>query len=148
MTRNIAMTAIALPLLLAACGTPQERCIRKHTAEYRNVSNLLSEVEGNLARGYAWEERTVSRTVWGTCRRIERGDDDEPRMVSTPCWRDVTDTERFRVAIDPAAESRKRDNLSARKSELTAEAEAYVRACRTAFPEEDSTVTAAPAPSQ
>ena len=106
MTRNIALTAIALPLLLAACGTPQERCIRKNTVEYRNVSNLLSEVEANLARGYAWEERISSRTVWSTCRDYVRDRDGVARSISRPCWREVDYTERYRVPIDPAAEAR------------------------------------------
>lgn len=145
MTRNIALTAIALPLLLAACGTPQERCIRKNTVEYRNVSNLLSEVEANLARGYAWEERISSRTVWSTCRDYVRDRDGVARSISRPCWREVDYTERYRVPIDPAAEARKRDNLSARKQELTAGAEAYVRACKAAFPEEEAPQAAAPA---
>lgn len=138
MTRNIAISLSALPLLLAACGTPQERCIRQHTVEYRNVSQLLSEVEGNLARGYAWQEREVTRTEFGECRDIRRNKEGEPEFVSRPCWRDVTDTERFRVAIDPAAEMRKRDNLAARKAALSDQAAAYVSACKTAYPEEDA----------
>ena len=63
MTRNIAFAILALPLTLAACGTPQERCIAKNTSEYRSVARLLAEDEGNLARGYAWEERQVVDTV-------------------------------------------------------------------------------------
>ena len=139
MTRNIAIGLSALPLLLAACGTPQERCIRQHTIEYRNVSQLLTEVEGNLARGYAWQEREVTRTEFGECRAIRRNNKGEVEYVTRPCWRDVTDTERYRVAIDPAAEIRKRDNLAARKVALSDEAAAYVSACKTAYPEEEKT---------
>ena len=41
MTRNTALAAtLALPLLVAACGTPQERCISNNTSEYRTVSRL------------------------------------------------------------------------------------------------------------
>ena len=136
MTRNIAFAFAALPLLLVACGTPQERCIRQNTREFRNVSNLLAEVEANLARGYAWEEREVEDTVFTQCRDYVRNEDGELRAVLTPCWRDVTRTERYRVAIDPASETRKRDNLAARKLALSDEAKAYVQACQKAFPEE------------
>lgn len=141
MTRNIAFALTALPLLLAACGTPQDRCISKNTREYRNVSNLLAEVEGNLARGYAWEERVVYDEVLTQCRDVVRDNEGNARVILTPCWRDVSTTERYRVAIDPAAEQRKRANLAARKTQLSGQAEAYVRACQKAFPEEK---TAAP----
>ena len=63
MTRNIALGLLPV-LILAACGTPQERCISRNTSEYRTVARLLSEVEANLARGYAWEEREYMRTEW------------------------------------------------------------------------------------
>ncbi|WP_299838936.1 hypothetical protein [uncultured Paracoccus sp.] len=136
MTRNIALTLAALPLLLAACGTPQERCISKNTREYRNVSNLLREVEGNLARGYAWEERVVYDEILTQCRDLVRDREGNARVIYTPCWRDVSTTERYRVSIDPAAEQRKRANLAARQKDLAGQAEAYVRACQAAYPEE------------
>ena len=136
MTRNIAFALAALPRLLASCGTPQERCISKNTREYRNVSRLLSEVEGNLARGYAWEERVVYDEILTQCRDYVRDREGNARVIYTPCWRDVSTTERFRVAIDPASEERKRANLAARKAELAEQAGVYVRACQAAYPEE------------
>ena len=47
--------------------------------------------------------------------------------------RRVTDTERYRVPIDPAAETRKRDNLTARKQALMTHAAAAVDACKAAL---------------
>ncbi|AGT08230.1 hypothetical protein [Paracoccus aminophilus] len=134
MPRNI--TLALLPVLaLAACGTPQEQCISRNTSEYRVVSNLLAEVEGNLARGYAWEEREVTRTEWDDCRAVVRNRKGEPVMVSRPCLRNVADTQRYRVPIDPAAEARKRDNLIARRAALAPTANAAIAACKTAYPE-------------
>ena len=128
--------AAALPLLvLAGCGTPQEQCIARNTGEYRAVSQLLAEVEGNLARGYAWEEREVTSTEWGMCERLGRDKDGKMTILRSGCWRDVTDTERYRVPIDPAAEARKRDNLAAKKAALEGRARAVVEACRKAHPE-------------
>lgn len=135
MRRNTAFALAALPLLLSACGTPQERCISRNTGEYRNVSRLLAEVEANLARGYAWDERQVVRDRLTQCREVYRDKDGNAQVVSRPCWRDYVDTERFRVPIDPAAETRKRDNLAARRTALADQAAAYVEACRKAFPE-------------
>ncbi|MTD99422.1 hypothetical protein GIY56_03870 [Paracoccus sp. YIM 132242] len=137
MSRNSALAAIVtLPLLVAACGTPQERCISQNTSEYRTVSRLLAEVEGNLARGYAWEERQVVRDRLTQCRTYVRDDKGRAVVAYEPCWRDYVDTERYRVPIDPAAEQRKRDNLAARAAVLGNRAASVVQACRAAFPEE------------
>lgn len=134
MTRNI-LLALMPVLVVAGCGTPQEQCIRRNTDEYRTVSNLLAEVEGNLARGYAWEERTVSRTEWDDCPYVIRDKNGNSRIVNRSCMREVSDTERYRVPIDPVAETRKRDNLAARKKALTQSAVAAVDACKAAYPE-------------
>ena len=136
MPRNTTLALLALPLVLAACGTPQERCISQNTSEFRTVSRLLAEVEWNLARGYAWEERQVVRDRLTQCRDVRRDRDGKVVGVGyRPCWRDYIDTERYRVPIDPAAEQRKRDNLAARRAALADRAAAYVAACRKAFPE-------------
>ncbi|MDO5641672.1 MAG: hypothetical protein Q4G26_04690 [Paracoccus sp. (in: a-proteobacteria)] len=128
---------LLLPLLLlAACGTPQERCIARHTSEYRALSALLSETEGNLARGYAWEERTVSRMELESCPRIVRGRDGEARVIDTSCWRRVADTERYRVPIDPAAEMRARDYLAEKLRIEAPRAQSAIGQCKAAYPEE------------
>ena len=136
MPRNIAFALALVPLAVAACGTPQQRCIARNTDEYRTVSSLLAEVEGNLARGYAWEERQVVRDRLTQCRDFVRDSEGNVRPIYRTCWRDYVDTERYRVPIDPAAETRKRDNLAARKAALSDRAAAVVGACREAYPEE------------
>ncbi|MFD1797417.1 hypothetical protein FQV27_12350 [Paracoccus aurantiacus] len=130
--------ALLVPLsLLAACGTPQERCISGNTREYRTLRGLLAESEGNLARGYAWEERQVVRAELGFCRRPVRDREGDIRFVEYSCWRDVVDTERYRVPIDPAAEKRKRDYLAGKLNTETERARQVVSACRSAYPEDD-----------
>jgi hypothetical protein len=137
MARNIAFLLVTATLV-ASCGTPQEQCIRRGTDEYRTINRLLAEVEGNLARGYAWEERVITRTELDECPTIVRTKDGERQIVYRSCFRDVTDTERYRVPIDPLVETRKRDNLIARKAALTPAARAAVDACKAEFPEEKS----------
>lgn len=131
---------LALPLALltalGACGTPQEQCINRSTRELRTIDRLLAEVEGNLARGYAWETYQVVRTRWEVCGYTERQSPDgtvirKPRM----CLEDYTDTLRRRVPIDPAAEQRKRDGLIARRAQEMRQAEANIAACKTTYPE-------------
>lgn len=138
MPRNTTLVLlVTIPALVAGCATQQERCISKHTREYRTVSSLLAEVEGNLARGYAWEERQVVRTRLTQCRDVVRRDKDgNVEVYYRPCWRDYVDNERYRVAIDPAAEERKRDGLVTQKAALSGQAKAYAAACVKAFPEE------------
>ena len=134
MTRNI-LLALTSVVIVASCGTPQERCISRNTREYRTISSLLAEVEGNLARGYAWEERTVTRMEMDDCETMVRDSDGNRDFVTYSCMRDVSYQERYRVAIDPAAEARKRDGLIARKKALTPPAVQAVNACKTAYPE-------------
>ena len=134
MTRNI-LLALMPVLIVASCGTPQERCITRNTKEYRTIASLLAEVEGNLARGYAWEERTVSRMEMDDCEVMVRDRDGRRGFITRSCMRNVADTERYRVPIDPAAETRKRDNLIARKKALTPPAMGAVKACKAAYPE-------------
>lgn len=43
----------ALLLLLAACGTPQERCLRAATADLRALQAERAERQRNLERGFA-----------------------------------------------------------------------------------------------
>lgn len=142
MTRNIvnplpAAALVAVAIIISAC-TPQEQCIWRNTSEYRTVSDLLEEVEGNLARGYAWEERPITRTEWDDCPRVIHDKEGNSKVITVPCSRRVTDTERYRVPIDPMAEERKRDGLHERLARLTPAAEAATKACRAAYPDKSS----------
>lgn len=123
-------------LALAACGTPQERCINRSTGEVRDLMRLQAEVEGNLARGYAVEEYDVAVPSWEVCG-YDRYQSKDGRIISRPrmCMQDDYVTRTRRVAIDPEAEMRKRDALRARIKVLTPQAEANVAACRAAYPE-------------
>ena len=62
--------------------------------------------------------------------------DGEDVLVHRSCWRDVADTEVFRVPIDPVIEQRKADNLRSRLAALRPDAERAVQACRAAYPQE------------
>lgn len=131
-----ALLPMALLVLLAACGTPQDRCIDRATRELRAVEQLLAGVEGNLARGYAWDEKPVTRVRWEICgyRQIQNADG---TFITRPdmCMQPYTDTIRSRVAIDPETEKRKRDALIARRRALLPQAEANIAACKATYPQ-------------
>ncbi len=121
-------------LSLAACGTPQEQCIRRSTVELRKVERLIAETQGNLARGYAYEEDTITTHQWVACIAPGSGVAGRP-VRTTMCFEPETRTIRREVPIDPAAEERVLANLIAKRGQLAKAAEPAIAACRTAYPE-------------
>lgn len=127
------LTAALLPLaLLAACGTPQEQCIRRATGELRTVERLIAESEATLARGYGFETEERVRWNWVVCDRFTDG---TGQYHARMCWEPVRDTVRRPVAIDPAAEQRKLEGLRAKRAALQRAAEPQIAACRATYPE-------------
>jgi hypothetical protein len=124
--------ALAL-LFLAACGTPQERCIRNATEEVRTLDLLIAETRAALTRGYGYEQEQVIRYSYGHCGYY-RGHDGHryPRR----CFEPYYDTVSRPVAIDPAVEERKLAALQSRRAALAGRAAAEVAACRQQFPAE------------
>ncbi|MDF1619059.1 hypothetical protein [Pseudothioclava nitratireducens] len=134
--KRAAFALILSAVALTACGTPQEQCIQRNTRELRTVERLLAEVEGNLARGYAYEEYEWVTKRWEVCGydQITRPDGSVERKARR-CLEDHVVTRTRQVAIDPASETRKRDALLAKRKLLVRQAEAAVQACKAAYPE-------------
>jgi hypothetical protein len=130
--------AAVLLCLLAACGTPQERCVARETRDLRAVDRRIAETEGNLARGYALQDYEVDVTVLGRCLVRDpppaEGQPAPPPRYE-PCWRERTVTETRRVRIDPARERERLAGLQAERAVLARSAAAAVRLCRETFPE-------------
>ncbi|WP_375254701.1 hypothetical protein [Yoonia sp.] len=125
-------TMIALPfLVLAACATPREQCIDSVTQDTRVLASLIAQSEGNLARGYAIEQRQSLRTVVGTCRgRNEDGSD-----FFFACDETNTITTNVPVAIDLRAEQAKLASLQQRFVAAQAASNAAVAQCIAQNPE-------------
>jgi hypothetical protein len=138
LSRRAAPAGLAACLLLAACATPQQRCINDATRNLRVVGDLIAQAETNLARGYGIRQDTIWVPVWEQCTApvvVQNADgsrtfypgqmclDDEPRTVNRP------------VAIDLEAERRKLSQLQAQRKKLEREAGPAVAACRAAYPE-------------
>lgn len=133
------LTALALLIGLAACGTPQERCIAAQTRELALVSGLIAETEANLARGYALEEVVISTPIWRDCYppAYVLQPDGTPLIVagSGMCIDDVQQTVERPAAIDPQAERRKLAGLLERQAVLSKQAAPAVAQCRAIYPE-------------
>ena len=113
--------ALLLPLLLAACATPEQRCVGPAVAELRTIDRLIAETERNIARGYAIAREPGVRTRLAACLP---GDGpytfclyDQPVVTERP------------VAIDRRAERAKLETLFERRAELQTEARARLAAC-------------------
>jgi hypothetical protein len=129
------MKRILLPTLLAlaACGTPQEQCINKATRDMRVVDRLITETQGNLQRGYGFEEVTVYRDRWVNCTPAptEATPSPEPKM----CLDEVSDTERRPVALDLRAEAVKLQGLQEKRAQQAKAATKLIKECKAQYPE-------------
>lgn len=114
-------------LLLAACGTPQEQCISAATRDIRVVDRLIREAEGNLERGYGFEEYTVYELDYVNC-----GTQSNPDRV---CAIRRPEQERRPVAIDLAAEQVKLTQLRAKRAQQTKAVAPVIAQCRIDNPE-------------
>jgi hypothetical protein len=123
---------ILLPLaVLAACATPREQCIDAAMRDSRVLSALITETEGNLARGYALETEQDIRTVSRTCQ----GTTEDGTTFRFPCDETVTFERTVPVAIDLNAEQAKLDSLRERLATERAAADAAVSQCIAMYPE-------------
>ena len=122
---------IVLPLLLAACASPQERCISDANRELSIITGLVNETRANIARGFAvgTEEDVIVRR--GLCD----GQTEDGVAIKVACDRTITRERRVPVAIDLNAERAKLASLVERQTELRTNLNNRVDQCRAQFPE-------------
>ncbi len=127
------MLSMSVLSLLAACGTPQEQCINRNTRDLRTMDKLIAEVQGNLDRGYALEQYSVSVPVWKECVVPQRKPD--APLQTRPCLDEETETRTRPMAIDLNAERAKLESLFTKRDQLAREAEGVVAQCKAQYPE-------------
>ncbi|PUB10677.1 hypothetical protein [Yoonia sediminilitoris] len=121
-----------LPLVvLAACATPREQCIRDATSQLRILNALINETQGNLARGYAIVEEQEVRTLSRTCR----GRNEDGSTFRFPCDETETVTTTRPVAIDLNAEQDKLNSMLERQRLVKAASDQAVGQCIATYPE-------------
>jgi hypothetical protein len=119
---------------LSACGTPQEQCINRNTRDLRTVDRLITETEGNLARGYAFETVTVYEEYWTYCP-VSAPAEGEPTPPPRLCLDERPVTQRRPKAIDLYEETRKLESLKDKRISLARQAEKVIAACKAQYPE-------------
>ena len=127
--------ALTLLILLAACGTPQERCINGVTKDQRTLDRLIEETEGNIRRGFAYQEDTVYVPVWEPCwfgPPVAEGQKPRPPRM---CMEEEPRTTRRAVAIDLNAEAAKLKGLQAKRAQLVKASAPAIAQCRAQNPE-------------
>ena len=124
---------LGLLILLAACGTPQEQCIATGTRDLRVVDRLIAETEGNLARGYGFEQVTVTRPQWVNC--TPNPTPENPMPERKLCFDEVTTTSREAVALDLNAEAAKLASLKSKRAQLNRAALTLADQCKAQYPE-------------
>ncbi|MCV6598470.1 MAG: hypothetical protein OIF40_15460 [Mangrovicoccus sp.] len=117
--------------LLAACASPQQRCVQNINRDLSTVNRLIAETELNLSRGFTYETE-IRETgfgvtgCFGTGRYYGSGvsfcGSRDLRTVNTP------------VPIDPDTERRKLAGLKKKQEELTAIAARAEAACAARYP--------------
>ena len=123
---------IILPfVVLAACATPREQCIDDVTRDTRILNSLINETRGNIARGYALEERQEVRTFRTSCV----GRDDDGNEFTFGCDKTDTFTSTTPVAIDLNAERAKLASLEERFAQTQAASNQAVAQCIAVHPE-------------
>lgn len=105
--------AFSLLALLAACATPQQRCVDRAAADVRMLERQIARIEGNIDRGYAVHRSTgprvgVTACTGGQSLRLCQELSNEPR--ETP------------VAISIPEEKRKLAKLTVRLADARARA--------------------------
>lgn len=120
--------------LLAACGTPQEQCIRLGTRDLIVLDRLIGETRATLARGYALEEVEVDNWVWVICG--------PPPMVNGQavgpaerCFENVPRLELRPRAVNLAEERAKLASMEDKRRDLARAAQPVIAQCKAKYPE-------------
>ncbi|MEM9247100.1 MAG: hypothetical protein AAGB05_00235 [Pseudomonadota bacterium] len=119
---------ILIALMLAACATPREACLRASFSEVATLDRLILETEGNLSRGYRIDREPYVTNGLDFC--LGRGIYNSGVNVGLRYCNTVEtryrDVER---AIDPAAEKRTLAQLRSKRDVAARNAQASAVAC-------------------
>ena len=120
-------------LAVTACGTPQEQCISAGTRDLRVVERLIAEAEGNIARGYAWQEVTVIDHRWVDC--TPKPTVEVPTPAQNRCLVEMPEISQEPLAIDLNEEAAILASLKAKRARQLLAAKELIKTCEAKYPE-------------
>ena len=113
---------IALPLFLAGCLSPLERCIAQANRAAAATQSAITQTQGNIARGYAIHTQTVPYPIMYFCT--------PPGERAHYCTRQGYRTIETPVAINIDQEKRKLASLRKILARQKTEAQRATAQCR------------------
>lgn len=126
--RSILTVTVAGMVLLAACSTPQEKCINRVSKEMHTIDKLRQETAANISRGYAIDVSYVPYTTYGTCYY------GNGRRYSCP--QTYTRTVTKPRTIDVAQERSNLKELEQKLATLQEQSAPYIAQCKRQYPED------------
>ncbi len=127
---------LATVLLLTACGTPQEQCIRRETADLRTLESLIAETERNIQRGFGIEEYTTWEWDTYICYQPQPPGPTArfPRRSPAPA-RNRSHGRKRAGRHRPEPGTGELASMKQKRTELVRRANLAIEACRRAYPE-------------
>lgn len=122
-------------VLVAGCGTPQERCIAGATRDLRIVDRLIVQTQGNLDRGYALVDVERSTDRWVICAPGRPATATTPALAPQMCLQEYDYTVTEPRAINLADERVKLAELKKKRVLLDKASLPAVASCKLAHPE-------------
>ncbi len=129
------LPSLAVALLLGACGTVQDQCIRLATPEIQPLNRQIAATEATLQRGYALDEIEVREWRWVVCGPGQPGAPGQPPVPPEMCFEEVSRIEIRRRDVDLAAERRTLAGLQADRRRMEAAAAPAIAACKAKYPQ-------------
>lgn len=114
-------------LSLAACATPQERCISSAGKDIRVLSGLIANTQANIARGYGIRTEEYFENELQVCGVVDG--------ENIFCDVAVADSRQVPFALDLNSEAAKLASLQTKRAELVARSKAVIAECKALFPE-------------
>ncbi len=125
--------AAALLLALAACGTPQEQCVRLASHDMTVLDRLIAETQGNITRGYGFAQTIETVPEFVECGEPVIGSDGKAH--ANYCLDDVPHTVTRPVALVLAAEAAKLASMQKRRAEMAKVLAPAFADCKARYPE-------------
>lgn len=116
-------------MVLSACASQQERCIKDATRNIEVLDELIAETRLNISRGFAVQKESVPTTNFRYCV----GNSSSNVGVSF-CSGTSTSTREIPVAIDMAQEQAKLDGLLKSREEALARLQSTIEMCQLRYP--------------